>query len=251
MSEANRLPPPDVEKHNESDSAISIEVRRANISDLGYYFNGQVDFVRGMGDRAEQVQNLFFQQSEKRGIPGTSYTRGFLSMDGQIRDYLFAERDLGNEAKSTIAVRIASIGPDLYVEWHHYVRPPTQISWGCVILLTGLILIVAFYMVMLPFDLVRNTGGPYDNIVAIIGSLIVLWIVVLFVKATWKKILEISKIQLNSLSGFQTQDSVAFYFAIQAAIEEALDLAGIAKELRTTTKYEESPSDKQRRRSVI
>jgi len=48
------------------------------------------------------------------------------------------------------------------------------------------------------------------------------------------------------LKGFQGQDNDTFQLAIRAAIDEAIDLAGIAKELRTETEYRSRLPEKKR-----
>jgi hypothetical protein len=49
-----------------------------------------------------------------------------------------------------------------------------------------------------------------------------------------------------SLEGFQHQDSTAFQLAVRAALEEAIDLAGISKAL-----IQEFPTGKAKERRVI
>lgn len=236
MNQAN-LPPAAVEKHDERDFSMSANVREEGTHDLGYYVAGQIDLVRGMGDRAEQVRELFFQQSERRGITGASYRSAVLSVDDQKRDYLFAERDLGKKAKATMGVRIANIGTDLYIEWRFYILPPIRFDVMGFIKLIGVILILTYII-----------GGTLSMAVGVFfGSLLA---VLLMIAAVWGSYRAAANTREERLIGFQDQDAMSFRLAISAAIEEAIDLAGIAKELRTKTEFT-APIPQQRSRRFI
>jgi hypothetical protein len=50
----------------------------------------------------------------------------------------------------------------------------------------------------------------------------------------------------SSLKGFQSQDSIAFQLAVRAALDEAIDLAGISKAL-----IQELPKEERKERRVI
>ncbi len=194
-------------------------IRKEGTDDLGYLYGGRLTLIRGMGKRVAQVRKLFFQQSEARGIPGASYSPAQLEVENQTRDYQFAERDLGSSAKANIGVRIAEIGTDLYVEWRHYVLPPIEFDAG-IFLVVG---VIAFLFACPLFGIMSKSLDAGVAIGLIVAILLGAWLA--------------GRSRAIVLKGFQGQDSDAFQLAIRAAIDEAIDLAGIAKELRTETEY--------------
>jgi len=202
--------------------------RTETTSDLGYLYGGRLTLIRGMAKKVDQVRRLFFQQSEARGILGASYSPGQLIVENQSRDYQFAERDLGSSAKATIGVRIADIGTDLYVEWRHYVLPPKEFNVGLFLLVGG----IAFFLACSVIGAMAENFGVGSSIGFIVAAVLGTWLA--------------SRSRAIRLKGFQAQDSDAFQLAIRAAIDEAIDLAGIAEELRTETEYKSQLPEKKR-----
>ena len=196
--------------------------------DLGFLTGGNLTLIRGMADRLKEVRRLFFERSEDRGISGASYSLDRLDVEGQIRDYQFAERDLGSSAKATIGVRIADIGSDLYVEWRHYALPPKEFFFGLFVL-AGFIAFVASFTL---FAILTQDGGVAFVIGAIVATVVGAWVG--------------SQARGARLRGFQSQDSDAFQLAIRAAIDEALDIAHVSKELRIDTPYTSRLPEKKR-----
>jgi hypothetical protein len=195
-------------------------IRRAGPwGDVGYLYAGKLTLVRGMGDQITQVRNLFLRQSEARGISGASYEPGQLEVDNQSRDYIFADRDLGSSAKATVAVRIDKIGTDLYIDWRHYVVPPREFNVG--------VFIVLFFLLLLP------SCGVSAALTSDIGGGFTLGLIIAGIVAG----LLASLYRAADLKGFQRQDSDGFQLAIRAAIDEAVDFAGISKDLRIETEY--------------
>jgi hypothetical protein len=199
-------------------------VRQTGYQDLGYLAGGKLILLRTMGDKAPEVQRLFLKQSEARGIPNTSYTSGRLavrevgvphSLANQARDYLFVERDFGHGAKATMAVRVAPIGTDLYVDWRYYVLPPRgYVNW---LVFLGLCFVFWWTLFIVP-------------------------VLYLIIGAIWGR--------ADDLIGFQRQDGEAFQLAIRAAIEEAIDLAAIDKALRMDSEYGSELAERKRFRVI-
>jgi hypothetical protein len=171
---------------------------RSTGANLGNYVDGRQILIRGMGDRAEEVAARFFKQLAERGIQDVTLSFGNLitPVEGgktDTREYYFAERDLGKQAVATTAIRIAPIGTDLFVEWRHYELPPItgDVNWIIFVFL------LIFYIVpaLIYYYWVKNMARAFN------------------------------------LIGFQSQDSAAFQLAVRAALEEAIDLAGISKSL--------------------
>jgi len=150
-------------------------------------------------------------------------------VESQTRGYQFAERDLGSSAKATIGVRIADVGTDLYVEWRHYVLPPKEFGVG--VFLVVAILVSLFGCVLIGAATENFGAGSAIGILAGLGI----------------GALVASNSRAIALKGFQTQDSDTFQLSIRAAVDEAIDLAGIAKELRTETEYKSQLPTKKRR----
>ena len=179
---------------------------------VGNYVDSWRFLIRGMGDRAGEIAARFFKQLSDRGINGLTLATGDLVITNggkSSRRYYFAERDLGKDALATLAVRIAPEGTDLFVEWRHYTLPSlgyTRLKYS-------------FWPILIGAGFVYSNGGAQawalGGLVAIgVGIAVALW-----------------KGRKESLEGFQSQDSTAFQLAVRAAIEEAIDLAGISKAL--------------------
>jgi len=186
---------------------------RPTVEEIGQYVDSWHFLIRGMGDRGEEIAARFFKQLAERGIEGLRLNLGKLIIDvgggkQDSRNYYFVERDLGEEAVAMMAVRIAPMGTDLFVEWRHYILPPIvggDINW-------------AVFVFLCMFGIVPA---------------IVYW---------WVK----QKTRATSLIGFQRQDSTAFQLAVRAALEEAIDLAGISKAL-----IQELPKEEGKEHRVI
>lgn len=188
---------------------------RPTRQDIGQYVDSWRFLIRGMGDRAEEIAARFFKQLEQRSIEGLTLSIGKLIIDLEdgrqdSRDYYFAERNLGEDAKAIMAVRIAPTGTDLFLEWRHYNLPPLRerkFNWfiGCFLALFYVVPALIYY--------------------------------------AWVKS---GKDRASTLEGFQSQDSTAFQLAVRAALEEAIDLAGISKAL-----IQELPKDEGKERRLI
>lgn len=214
--------------------------RTETTGDLGYLYAGSLTLIRGMADRIGEVRRLFFERSEARGISGASYSPGQLMVEGQTRDYQFAERDLGSSAKATIGVRIADIGTDLYAEWRHYVLPPKEFSFPLFLLVGGIVFMVAC-------GLIGLIGGGIGQLSENAGvGTICLAPLLAVLPAALVGVWVGNQSRGIALKGFQTQDSDTFQLAIRAALEEAIDMTGIAKELRTETRYESQLPERRR-----
>ncbi len=186
---------------------------RTTTAEVGNFVASSGFLIRGVGDRAEEIAARFFKQLAERGISGLKLSIGkiIIPLDGgrtDSRDYYFAERDLGKDAFATMAVRIAPVGTDLFIEWRHHVQgdydstPYAAIIWIVVGLFT-----VWFGLLLL---LIKEVRDPVNH-----------WGRSLAKRFQFRKPLE----------GFQNQDSTAFQLSVRAALEEAIDLAGISKSL--------------------
>ncbi len=125
-----------------------------------------------------------------------------------------------------MAVRIAAVGKDLFIEWRHYTTPPLgAVHWGYFLAITG----VAFVLGL--STLAVEGSGDFCSATMLLG-------------ATIGTAIAYGKGHKTSLEGFQAQDSTAFQLAVRAALEEAVNLAGISKTLIQKLSKEE---DKERR----
>jgi hypothetical protein len=203
---------------------------RPTTEKLGHFVDSWRFLIRGMGDRAEEIAARFFKQLDGRGIEGLGLYTGqvLIEIGGGRRDsrqYYFAERDLGNSALVTMAVRIAPTGKDLFVEWRHYTTPPkgafsegTFMGISALGVIIGIVLSLVYYN---PFTVGSRSPG-----LAWCLCLVPIVIAVI-IGATAAA----GKARKPSLEGFQSQDSTAFQMSVRAALEEAIDLAGISKAL--------------------
>ena len=183
---------------------------RPTTEEIGQYVDSWRFLIRGMGDRAEEIAARFFKQLAERGIEGLKLSVGKLIVGDESRDYYFAKRDLGEGAVATMAVRIAQMGTDLFVEWRHYVLLP-KVGFG------GIDWVISYFLLSL----------------FIVPGIVYIW---------WAA----KKRRASSLTDFQSQDSTAFQLAVRAALEEAIDLAGISKAL-----IQELPKEERKERRVI
>jgi hypothetical protein len=167
------------------------------------------------------------------------------------RDYYFVERDLGDGAVATMAVRIAPNGADLFVEWRHHTIPPWRsesqgsllgeggcMFFGIVViasafaLLAGLVSIVIMIGAFATGEIRTNSSTDRDNLVSIFGWMIVLTVAGGFILYQSVKHLRTQRqVRSSSLEGFQGQESTAFQLSIRSALEQAIHDAGIADSL--------------------
>jgi hypothetical protein len=202
---------------------------RPTTEEMGDYVDSWRFLIRGMGDRAEEIAARFFKQLAERGIEGLKLSIGrlIIQLEGgktDSRGYYFAERDLGKSALATMAVRIAPLGTDLFVEWRHYTTPPL-----------GAFHSGYFWAITIAAGVLGAITGSGEGFAIVLFGGLILAVVVAYGKA-----------RKPSLEGFQSQDSTAFQLAVRAALEEAIDLAGISKAL-----IQELPKEEGEGRRVI
>jgi hypothetical protein len=193
---------------------------------IGNYAGSWRFLIRGMGDRSQQVAAFFFKQLANRGIEGLKLSTGklIIELDGgkrDSRDYYFAERDLGQSALATMAVRIAPVGSDLFVEWRGSTTPPLgAFHWGY------------FWGIVIAVGLLGYISGAIGFVIGLTNSVVAVWCFSLMIVACiLGTVLASGKARKLSLEGFQFQENTAFQLAARAALEEAIDLAGISKAL--------------------
>lgn len=195
--------------------------------------------IRGMGNRADEIAARFFNRLTDRGIDGLKLSVGQLvaKLEGERLDsraYYFVERNLADAVQAGVAVRIAPVGTDLFVEWRHYVILRVNQSfnfeagWA-----VGATVFLGFGMVLLVS--LKDFGAAFwiDLLVAVVLAMLS--------GGMWFPIRT-----ERPLEGFQAQDSTALQLSVRAALEEAIDLAGISKEL-----FQELREDDDKNRRVI
>lgn len=158
--------------------------------------------IRGMGRRLDDVVAFFYKQLTERNFTEFNFSKGNISLstEGNVEDsrpFYFAERHLGEGALSIMAVRFALSGSDLYVEWRNYALPSIRQK-------------EKFNFGKLALWYVAGVG---------IGAFV------------YGFNLLTQKDRKENLEGFQSQDNQAFQLSVRAALEEAIDHAGISKSL--------------------
>lgn len=240
---AETSPPPRSEPKTDTEPAPPLPElpTRAQDQPTATYVDSSRFLIRGMGDRAGEIAARFFKQVADRGIEGLKLSLGklIIRVDDQrsdSRDYYFAERVFADDARATMAVRIAPSGTDLFVEWRHYTTPGEAkrnkdgpLGW---LMIGGLISIVG---VALLFD--KN---------AVVWGILLLLFGIPCTLGSLAGVCQSDTYRKDSLEGFQSQDSTAFQLSARAALEEAIDLAGISKEL-----IQEVHEDDDKNRRVI
>ena len=181
-------------------SAMVLDFKRGKIGD---YQAGWRALIEGMSDKADEVTANFLRLVEERNVPDVKHatarmTENVVGEPVQAREYYVIERPYKNGAKCTLAVRAAPYGNDLYVEWLHY-------ELGVVN--TALILGVGCLGTIVTFG---------------IGLLL---FVPLYLWALAEGHLR------RDMTHFEKQDSWALRAVVDACLRQAIDQAGIAKEL--------------------
>ena len=198
--------------------------------DIGQYVDSWRFLLRGMADKAAEIAAFFLNQLGERGVEGSSLSQGKLIVGEESRDYYFAERDLGHGAVATMAVRIASIGTDAFVEWGHYALPSKAFGCGTFLVVSAIAVVVGIFVA---YGLFGSEGAGVFYTISLGGIILAALIASTAGRA-------------ESLKGFQSQDSTAFQLTVRAALEEAVDLAGISKTL-----IQELPKGEGKERRVI
>ncbi len=176
---------------------------RQNGENIGKFINKNAFLIRGMGERSLEIASRFFKQLADRNIQNLKLSLGSLAIKLEdnredTRKYYFAERDLGEGALSIMAVQIAPVGTDLFVEWRNYTLPSLAPRKFDIVLC-----IIAFCFYILPGFYYLYWWDKHKND-----------------PPTGRK---------ADLEGFQYQDNQAFQLSVRAALEESIDLAGISK----------------------
>lgn len=182
------------------ESAMTLDFSRGKIGD---YQAGWRALIEGMADKADEVAAKFLTLVEEHDVPNIKHATVRLTekIAGELlqsRDYYVIEKKYPNGAKSTLAVRIAPFGKDLYVEWLHYelgvINLPLILGVGClgtiVTFGAGLLLFIPLYLWALAKGYLRR-----------------------------------------DLTHFEKQDSWALRAVVDTCLRQAIDQAGISKEL--------------------
>ncbi|MCX6024187.1 MAG: hypothetical protein NTZ05_21135 [Chloroflexi bacterium] len=183
--------------------------------------------LRGIGNRADEIAARFFGRLALRGVKDMRWAAGTLTLKGDngiedTRPYYFIERDLSNDGALTIVtVQLASVGDghgDLFVEWSHYNIPGMEDDNSPLRCAVTVIAVVTFIAAIF-MTIVTNSGAAFW-ITIFLG--VVIAVVAMFNITPGRS-------RKQYLVGFQSQDSIAFQGAVRAALEEAIDHAGIDK----------------------
>lgn len=170
---------------------------------LGELTDGHLLLVRGMADRRADVIAYFFGRLKERQIPDLVLSDGYLLIDRQQRDYFFVQKFLS--APTT---------------WASMNKDPNGLARALATVCVRLAASGSDLMVeWRHFQRTEATFGAFmrgftAGFFTLGASLLV----------------DHSGRQLR-LKGFEEQDSMALKLAVQASLEEAIDLAGIPKTL--------------------
>lgn len=178
----------------------TINFSRANVGD---YQAGWRALIEGMAEKSEEVAKIFLELVKEHNVPNIRHatvnvTQQPIGETVQSRDYYVVERVYPNGGKATLAVRIGPFGKDLYVEWLHYELG--VINWMIIILVSLLTCLFTF-------------GAGL--IISIPG--LVIAIALGYIR--------------RELTHFEKQDSWAMRAVVDTCLKQAIDQAGIAKEL--------------------
>ena len=128
------------EKQNLHESQKTIEtppsmpdLPRGNIKKIKYLDRNSF-LIRGVGNRDIEIAARFFKRLKEKDLKNVFLSIGELSVevssDHESRSYYFVRKDLDDRTCLLMAIRIATVGPDLYVEWRNYFyRKPSLYQW--------------------------------------------------------------------------------------------------------------------------
>jgi hypothetical protein len=183
--------------------------------------------IRNAGDRGIEIAARFFKRLNEKNLEKVSFSTGVLGVDigsgkRETRDYYFVRKDIDAYTFLLMAVRIASSGPDLYVEWRnlYYRKPPYNWLWW-IILIVGVLLMAA----------VGLANGSESLNEEISGWLYGISLLAFTVGFGGGMIYHQSYTNKKKLIGFQIQENEIFQLSVRATLEEAIDLAGISKSM--------------------
>lgn len=113
--EKSRQPP------SPSPSQAGTSTRSTNINRLGYLLDGWADLVENMGEKAEPVGQVVYQDLRSREMPDVKLQRvtGTAGMFSEKRPHTLALTHPG----ATTTVYVGQHGKDLYVAWRTFIRP--------------------------------------------------------------------------------------------------------------------------------
>jgi hypothetical protein len=136
------------------------------VKQLGIRSDGWSDIVENGAELADRVKQAFTDEINAQGLPGVRMTDVHLTSGSmETRPYQMITDNRG----TTIAVRIAPFGKNLFVGWDLYTR--RQLNWLTVGLLGGIALVLAVLDVIFT---ALNYGpfGFFHNFYGILGSFI-------------------------------------------------------------------------------
>lgn len=109
--------------------------------------------IRGVGNRDTEIAARFFKRLSEKDLQNVSLSIGELRRDvgsgNETRQYYFVRKNLDDRTYLLMAIRIAPVGPDLFVEWrHYYYRKPAHYNgwwWLIIPFWGGLVYTMFFY----------------------------------------------------------------------------------------------------------
>lgn len=91
--------------------------------------------IRSAGDRGDEIVGRFFKRLNDKNVTGISISRGVLSDDtgaheDEYKEYFFIDKDIDKRTYASMAIHVAPVGTDLYVEWlNYYYKKPKLYAW--------------------------------------------------------------------------------------------------------------------------
>jgi uncharacterized membrane protein len=185
------------------------------LKQLGVRSDGWSDIIENDAELVDRVKQAFLDEINAQGLPGVRVTDVNLTSDSmETRPYQMVSDNRG----TTIAVRIAPFGKNLFVGWDLYTR--REINWLTVGLLAGIVLVLAVLDVILT-SLNYGPLGFFHNFFTTLGAFIS-WLLV-----PGLVILLLGKILKDDWLAFYVKNMDEF------AVDDAVSLSTIVDNLLT------------------
>jgi hypothetical protein len=226
-----RQPVPSVSQQPQSPSVPGSQTSKPapppnsiNVNNLGYYLDGWVDIVEGMGEKVDIVRSNLLKELIAHEMPQVQVSEktGYVSLtSNERRPYLITSKTPG----ATTTIYIGKHGKDLFASWRTFVH--LVVNQTVILVTLGICAILGLFM-----GGIRSNGfggGPSFSFGGWVTSTIILAVIAAVIMGIAGRIIKGSFTAFFFMERnlFDAEDTAAMSLTVHKSIFRALDVTGI------------------------